>query len=143
MQSFLLLLLVALTLSLTESFIRRTSPGFQGGKPLYGFPKPIHQEFTVEKASKEKMTDLSVGTWPTWSTQGSDKYVTGKRSPLKCYDCNELSYIISGQVEITPVVEGKEGKPVLVQAGDFVTFPDGFECYWYVIETVKKNWFIY
>ena len=62
------------------------------------------------------------------STAGSVKYVTGKKSPLKVYDCNELSYIISGKMEIIPE---KTGEKILVQAGDFVTFPDGFPCYWY------------
>jgi len=59
---------------------------------------------------------------------------------LKIYDCNELSYIISGKMEIIPE---KTGEPVLVQAGDFVTFPDGFPCYWHVIEEVNKGYYIY
>jgi len=47
-------------------------------------------------------------------------------------------------MEITPVGDDNKPKePVLVQAGDFVTFPDGFGCYWYVIETVKKHWYLY
>ena len=63
---------------------------------------------------------------------------------MKVYDSNELSYIISGKMEITPVDDNnKPQDPVLVQAGDFVTFPDGFACYWYVIETVKKHWYLY
>jgi uncharacterized cupin superfamily protein len=56
------------------------------------------------------------------------------------YDTNELSYIISGKMEIIPQ---ETGVPVLVQSGDFITFPDGFACYWYVIEPVKKNWYLY
>lgn len=103
-------------------------------------PRPIHTEFTVEKASEEQKKELGVANWPTWSTRGSVKYVTGKRSPLKVYDCNELSYIISGKMEIIPE---ETGEPVLVQAGDFVTFPDGFPCYWHVIEEINKGYYIY
>ena len=64
--------------------------------------RPLHTsgEFTVEKATPELLADLEVKKWPTWSTAGSDKYVKGKKSPLKVYDCNELSYIISGKMEV-------------------------------------------
>ena len=107
---------------------------------LAGFPKPIHKEFTVEKATPEKLEDLGVKSWPTWSTAGSEKYKVGIKSPLKVYDTNELSYIISGDMEIIPK---ETGIPIPVKAGDFVTFPDGFECYWFVKETVRKNWYLY
>ncbi len=83
---------------------------------------------------------LNVASWGVWSTQGSAKYKVEVKSPKKVYDTNELSYIISGKMEITPEATGV---PVLVQAGDFVTFPDGFACYWYVIEPVVKNWYLY
>lgn len=103
-------------------------------------PRPLHwdgfkSQFTVEKATEAQLRDLGVKSWPTWSTQGSAKYKTGVKSPLKVYDENELSYIISGKMEITP--EG--GEPVLVQAGDFVTFPEDFRCFWYVIEEVRDE----
>ncbi len=104
-------------------------------------PRPIHKEFTVEKATAEKLDLLEVSSWPRWTTNGSEKYKVGIKSPLKVYDTNELSYIISGKMEITPV--DPPGQPVLVQAGDFVTFPDGFACHWFVIETVVKNWYLY
>ena len=102
--------------------------------------KALHTEFTVEKATAEQLAKMNVKKWPTWSTAGSEKYKVGVQSPLKVYDGNELSYIIAGKMEITPQMTGV---PVLVQAGDFVTFPDGFSCYWKVIEEVKKNWYIY
>jgi uncharacterized cupin superfamily protein len=107
---------------------------------LHGFPRAIHTEFTVEKATPEMMESLGVNKWPTWGTEGSAKYKTGIKSPEKWYDCNELSYIISGSMEITPKATGI---PVLVQAGDFVTFPDGFGCYWFVIEPVVKHYYLY
>ena len=107
---------------------------------LHGFPRAIHTEFTVEKATPEMMESLGVKKWPTWGTEGSTKYKTGIKSPEKWYDCNELSYIISGSMEITPKATGI---PVSVQAGDFVTFPDGFGCYWFVIEPVVKHYYLY
>lgn len=107
----------------------------------YAGPRPLHKVFTVEKATEELKQELSVASWGRWSTQGTDKYITGVKSPLKVYDCNELSYIISGKMTITPA--DPPGEPVLVQAGDFVTFPDGFACYWFVIDPVVKNWYIY
>jgi len=103
-------------------------------------PRALHQEFTVEKATQTLLDELDVKSWPTWSTQGSAKYVTGKQSPLKVYDSNELSYIISGSMEIT---NAETGQSSLVQAGDFVTFPNGFKCYWFVKETVLKHWYLY
>ena len=103
-------------------------------------PRPLHQSFTVEKATPETLQELGVDSWPGWSTAGSEKYKVGVRSPLKVYDSNELSYITSGKMEIIP----KETMvPVVVEKGDFVTFPDGFACYWFVIEEVKKKWYIY
>ncbi|KAJ1450547.1 hypothetical protein M885DRAFT_621608 [Pelagophyceae sp. CCMP2097] len=103
-------------------------------------PKPLHTEFTVEKATEAQMKEMNVKQWPTWSTKGSVKYVVGQRSPLKIYDVNELSYIIKGSMEIIPQ---STGVAVLVQPGDFVTFPDGFPCHWHVIEEVTKGYYLY
>lgn len=41
------------------------------------------------------------------------------------------------------IIPKDTGIPVAVKPGDFVTFPDGFECYWFVKQTVKKHWFLY
>ena len=103
-------------------------------------PRPLHTVFTVEKATPELKKELGVDKWGVWGTEGTARYKTGIKSPLKVYDCNELSYIISGSMEITPEATGV---PVLVQAGDFVTFPNGFACYWFVKEAVTKNYYLY
>ena len=58
------------------------------------------------------MADLEVKRWPTWTTKGSEKYKVGIKSPLKVYEGNELSYIISGKMEIECK---KTGKMHLVQ----------------------------
>ena len=102
-------------------------------------PRPLHTTFTVEKATPELKAELGVNSWGVWSTEGSPRYKTGVRSPLKVYDGNELSFLISGSVEITP----EDGEPVLVSAGDFVTFPSGFRCYWLVKEVVTKHYYLY
>jgi uncharacterized cupin superfamily protein len=106
----------------------------------YGVPRPLHTEFTVEKATPILLEELNVMQWPTWSTAGSTKYQVGIKSPLKVYEGNELSYILEGEMEIIPQ---NTGIPVVVQAGDFVTFPDGFACYWYVKKVINKHWYIY
>lgn len=103
-------------------------------------PRPIHSEFAVEKATDEMKEQLLVTSWGLWSTEGSLKYKTGVKSPQKVYDTNELSYIVSGKVDIIPE---NTGIPVTVHAGDFVTFPKGFVCYWHVIEPVLKHWYLY
>lgn len=141
--SQVILVFIMLMILSTNGFNRRLSSVRSIASFATG-PRPIHTEFTVEKATPEKKDLLNVVAWPTWSTAGSTKYQTGVKSPLKVYDTNELSYIISGKMEITPVDDkGNPGTPALVQAGDFVTFPDGFSCYWFVIETVKKHWYLY
>jgi len=136
------LLLSTLMLRHTSGFRRIVGGAHQRrlATNLAAGPRPLHKVFTVEKALPEIKADLDVRTWPTWETEGSSKYKTGVKSPLKTYDCNELSYIISGKMEITPV---ETGVPVLVQEGDFITFPKGFACYWFVIEPVVKHWYIY
>jgi EutQ-like cupin domain len=103
-------------------------------------PRPLHTKFTVEKATPEVLAQLDVMRWPTWSTDGSPKYKVGKRSPLKVYDCNELSYVTKGEVDI---IDAKTGMTSTVTVGDLVTFPNGYECYWYVRETLSKHWYIY
>lgn len=103
--------------------------------------KPVHTEFKVEKASEEVLKAMEVREkWPTWTTEGSEKYKVGVTSPEKIYDTNELSYIISGSMEIIPTATGV---PVQVNAGDFVTFPEDFACKWHVKEPINKHWFCY
>ena len=62
------------------------------------------------------------------------------KAPTKVYDTNELSYIIEGEMDI---IRKDGGEISTVKAGDFVTFPDGFECNWFVKEPITKHWFCY
>ena len=141
MNMQLLLLLLIVCTALVASFTRPQTRMRTRGAELFAGPRPLHDEFTVEMASPELLEDLKVKQWGIWGTEGSAKYKKGIKSPLKVYDCNELSYIISGSMTITPAVEG--GEPVVVEKGDFVTFPEGFACYWFVKEPIVKNYYIY
>ena len=132
--------LLLLVLATASSLVCRPRLPAVRSFALFAGPRPLHQVFTVEKATPEVLKDLGVDSWPGWGTAGSEKYKVGVRSPLKIYDSNELSYITSGKVEIIP---RETMTPVLVQQGDFVTFPDGFACYWFVVEEVKKKWYLY
>ena len=132
---------ILLVLGHVDAYIPRRSRNKLAPIAAAKGPRAIHKEFTVEKATPEKLDLLQVSSWPRWSTNGSEKYKVGIKSPLKVYDTNELSYIISGKMEITPV--DPPGPPVMVEAGDFVTFPDAFACHWFVIEPVVKNWYLY
>ena len=52
----------------------------------------------------------------------------------------ELSYLISGKLEIVPK---ETGVPVIVSPGDFVTFPEGFESDWTVLEELTWHYYLY
>ena len=82
---------------------------------------------------------LQVDTWSTWSSSDSPNYAVHKLKK-KEYTINEICYIDKGKFTITP--EGGDGA-VLVQAGDFVTFPKSFKCTWDVYEPVFKHWYEY
>ena len=111
---------------------------------------------------------MGVEKWPTWRTEDSPKYKVGIKSPLKVYDVNELSYIISGidsyialpllmyesSLLSTPtsqkpssgkmtLEDAKTGKITEVNAGDFVTFPNRYEVYWNVIEPINKHYYLW
>ena len=111
---------------------------------------------------------MGVEKWPTWRTEDSPKYKVGIKSPLKVYDVNELSYIISGidsyialpllmyesSLLSTPtsqkpssgkmtLEDAKTGKITEGNAGDFVTFPNRYEVYWNVIEPINKHYYLW
>ena len=102
-------------------------------------PRVLHQEFAVEKASEEELAELDVMNWPQWSTAGNPKWMVGKTNVDKVMPYGELSYVISGKLEVIP----PSGEPVIVQAGDFVTFPDGFKSTWTVLEELTWHYYLY
>ena len=75
-------------------------------------PRDLFKEFSVEPCSPELKDELGIDRWGVWSTRDSPKYKVGVKSPLKVYDCNELSYIISGKMTITPDEGPNKGKSI-------------------------------
>ncbi|MFO7815323.1 MAG: cupin domain-containing protein [Halanaerobiales bacterium] len=84
-------------------------------------------EVKVENPSGKKLEDLGVDEWPIWQKEISefDWY----------YDEQEICYIIEGKAK----VETPEGT-VSFEKGDLVTFPEGLNCKWKIIEDVKKHY---
>lgn len=101
-----LILLLSLLLSMTAAFrVRNLQRNNKCGSTkcfASKGPREMFTEFTVVPCPPQLKEELGVSRWGTWSTRDSSKYLVGKKSPLKVYDCNELSYIISGKMTITP-----------------------------------------
>ena len=85
------------------------------------------------------MSQLDVANWPTWTTAGNPKWAVGKTNEDKVMPYNELSYVISGKLAIIP----PSGEKVIVQAGDFVTFPEGFKSTWTCTEELTWHYYLY
>eukprot|EP00568_Trieres_chinensis_P012299 CAMPEP_0183306816 /NCGR_PEP_ID=MMETSP0160_2-20130417/14611_1 /TAXON_ID=2839 ORGANISM="Odontella Sinensis, Strain Grunow 1884" /NCGR_SAMPLE_ID=MMETSP0160_2 /ASSEMBLY_ACC=CAM_ASM_000250 /LENGTH=169 /DNA_ID=CAMNT_0025470283 /DNA_START=123 /DNA_END=629 /DNA_ORIENTATION=+ len=90
-------------------------------------PRVIHSDFTVERATEEKLKKFDVKNWPTWTTGDKEKWAVGNQVADKVMPYGELSFMISGELEIIP---SNTGKAVVVRPGDFVTFPEGFQASW-------------
>ena len=84
--------------------------------------------------------ELDVKHWPTWSTSNKEKWNVGNLVSDKEMPYGELSYMISGKLEITPA-STKEA--VVVKEGDFVTFPYGFIASWTVLEELTWHYYLY
>lgn len=81
-----------------------------------------------KKPSQERLDELGVRDWPTWSKEASE-------FPW-AYDVTEVCYVLEGRVVVTP--EG--GEPVEIERGDLVTFPKGLSCTWKVVEPIRKHY---
>ena len=142
-MNVLALLVALLVIGTSSAFMMRNMRAYVSPTALqmgqWDSAKVVSDKFEVVKATDAMLSDMKVSEWPTWTTAGSEKYKVGVVAPEKVYDTNELSYIISGSMEIIP----KDGEAVLVQAGDFVTFPENFACNWKVIEEINKHWYCY
>lgn len=81
----------------------------------------------VESFSREELEKKNVFNWPIWEKEVSefDWY----------YDQTEECYILEGEVEVST----SEGI-IKINAGDFVTFPEGLSCTWKVIKPVRKHY---
>ena len=102
-------------------------------------PRVLHEEFTVEKATQSQLDELDVTNWPTWTTGDKPKWAVGNQNKDKVMPYGELSYVLSGKLEIIP--DG--GEVSLVEKGDLVTFPEGFQSDWKVLEELTWHYYLY
>ena len=77
---------------------------------------------------REELEKMGVKDWPMWGEKESE-------FPWH-YDQQETCYIVEGEVEVTP--DG--GEPVVIKAGDLVTFPRGMSCTWKINRAVSKHY---
>lgn len=85
------------------------------------------QKITVEKPTEEKLKQLNVKNWPTWTKEAStfDWH----------YDDKETCYILEGEVTVKT-----NDASVSFKAGYLVTFPKGLSCQWQIHKPVKKHY---
>ena len=86
------------------------------------------RKIIVEKPTAEKLANLGVSQWPTWSKEVS-------QFPWS-FSSQEIAYILEGEVTVTPTA----GEPVSFAAGDLVTFPAGMSCTWQVKKALRKHY---
>lgn len=84
-------------------------------------------EVKVEKPTKEKLRELGMDAWPIWECEPS----TFDWS----YNTPEICYILEGKAR----VKTRSGK-VEFGRGDLVSFPEGLDCTWTVVERVRKKY---
>lgn len=103
-------------------------------------PRILHETFAVQKADYDLLVSMDVANWPTWTTKGNDRWLEHVTRKDKVMPYGELSYLISGKLEIVPK---DTGVPVVVNPGDFVTFPEGFVSDWTVLEELEWHYYLY
>ena len=103
-------------------------------------PEILSTEFQIQKASPSQLQQLDVDHWPTWTTSDKPKWSVGNQVVDKEMPYGELSYVLSGKLEIIPQ---STGVPEIVNVGDFVTFPKGFVASWKVLEELTWHYYLY
>ncbi|MEA3412981.1 MAG: cupin domain-containing protein [Pseudomonadota bacterium] len=78
--------------------------------------------------SPAKLEVMGVYDWPVWE-KGASTFDWR-------YDTRETCYFVEGEVSVTPVGEA----PVRLVAGDLVTFPEGMQCTWQILQPVVKHY---
>jgi uncharacterized cupin superfamily protein len=81
----------------------------------------------VERLDEKRLKELGARDWPVWSKEPSE-------FPWH-YDEVERCLFLEGDVTVEA-----EGTSVRIQAGDFVTFPQGLDCVWKVRKAVRKHY---
>ena len=110
------------------------------GKPLSSGPQILSPVFAVQTATPEELERLDVAAWPIWTTADKEKWRVGNQNADKIMPYGELSFMISGRLEIIPQ---ETGQAVIVEPGDFVTFPKDFVASWKVLEEVTWHYYLY
>ena len=103
-------------------------------------PRVLSGTFAVQAGDYQLLAELDVPNWPTWTTKGNDRWLPHVTRKDKEMPYGELSYLISGKLEIVPK---ETGVPVIVSPGDFVTFPEGFVSDWTVLEELTWHYYLY
>ncbi|MBD3245760.1 MAG: DUF861 domain-containing protein [Candidatus Omnitrophica bacterium] len=85
-------------------------------------------EVRVEKPDQNTLAQLNVSAWPIWEKQES----TFEWS----YPQQEICYLLEGRAEVTL----PSGEKVAFGEGDLVTFPQGLDCTWHIIQKVRKHY---
>ncbi|MBU1863675.1 MAG: cupin domain-containing protein [Candidatus Omnitrophica bacterium] len=80
----------------------------------------------IEKPTEEKLKSLNINSWSSWGCEVSTFDWE--------YSSDEQAYALEGKVKVKPVA----GKEVEINKGDLVTFPQGMQCTWKVLEPIKK-----
>jgi len=115
-------------------------------------PRLVSTEFEVHAATETELSNLDVKHWPVWTTGDKEKWSVGNQIVDKEMPYGELSYVISGKLEIIPSLSSDNTTgdssssvvvPVIVSVGDFVTFPKGFVASWKVLEELTWNYYLY
>ena len=82
----------------------------------------------ISNPDQSVLDELSISNWAIWEKESSSFPWT--------YELNEICYILEGEVTVTP----EDGNPVLIKAGDLVTFPQGMSCHWDISEDIRKHY---
>ena len=86
----------------------------------------------IEKLNDEQKKELNIPD----ECIGNENWSVWECAPSSFdwhYDSVELAYVYEGKVK----VKTADGE-VEINAGDFVTFPEGLSCNWNVLEKIRK-----
>lgn len=107
-------------------------------------PRILHSHFAVEPATEYLLYQLDVANWPTWTTSDKPKWAVGNQNRDKIMPYGELSYVLAGKLEIIiPSSTSGVEERYVVEKGDFVTFPEGFQASWRVLEELTWHYYLY
>ena len=87
------------------------------------------QQILLERnPSPMKLEVMGVYDWPIWRKEVS-------RFPWT-YQQQETCYVLRGRFTVTPA----GGEPQTFGRGDLITFPQGMQCTWEIVEAVEKHY---